>query len=189
MPAGRSRSSPASSSSSSARKKLKRMRGPDGIMYNVLDGRDSEATVNQLARLNQRVLFLIDFLDSQYPDVYVTKNLKKRYNPEKFSEGVQYAGDGISSYTVGKAEMSMCVRDKVTLQRYNDNLLMNVILHELAHMASQSFVEPGKRHNEEFKENFKFLKDVAADIGVYRHIDFNKHPVSYCEVYMGKKKR
>ena len=52
---------------------------------------------------------------------------------------------------------------------------MYVALHELAHT---SCISTG--HNDEFWSNFKFLIQVAAKIGVYQLVDYNKTNKEYC---------
>ena len=50
-----------------------------------------------------------------------------------------------------------------------------VVLHELAHIMTKSI-----GHTKEFWNNFKFLLQNAADIGVYTPIDYKRKPKEYC---------
>jgi len=55
--------------------------------------------------------------------------------------------------------------------------LMFVVLHEIAHIMSDSI-----GHNHEFKENFKFVLNKANDINLYHFINYQQHPSSYCGI-------
>ena len=52
---------------------------------------------------------------------------------------------------------------------------MFVIIHELAHVASESI-----GHTDEFWKNFKFLLIEAEKIGIYKPIDYKTNPKNYC---------
>ena len=74
--------------------------------------------------------------------------------------------------------MNLCIRQKnrdKTLHEHN--LLMFVIIHELAHVASESV-----GHNTEFYRNFKFLLKEAAEHGIYNPVNFAKSPKKYCGI-------
>jgi hypothetical protein len=76
------------------------------------------------------------------------------------------------SFTEDKTRTYLCLRDE-NGQYYDDNMLMYVALHELAHAISES-VDPN-HETDEFKNNFKMLLTKAADIGVYDP----KQPLNY----------
>ena len=76
------------------------------------------------------------------------------------------------SFTEDKTRTYLCLRDE-NGQYYDDNMLMYVALHELAHAISES-VDPN-HETDEFKNNFKMLLTKAADVGVYDP----KKPLNY----------
>ena len=57
----------------------------------------------------------------------------------------------------------------------DENLLMFVALHELAHVMTKSI-----GHTDEFWNNFKFLLKHAAENNLYKKHDFRKKPEKYC---------
>jgi hypothetical protein len=69
--------------------------------------------------------------------------------------------DETGSYTLSKKDVYMCLTDKEG-ELYNDNTLMNVLLHEYAHV-----VNPTIGHGEDFQEKFEFLKYAAERANVY----------------------
>lgn len=76
------------------------------------------------------------------------------------------------SFTEDKQRTYLCLRDEKG-NYYDDNMLMYVALHELAHAISKQV--DVDHTTDEFKDNFKLLLNKAADIGVY---DPNK-PLNY----------
>jgi len=72
--------------------------------------------------------------------------------------------------------MHLCLRQKNQRKSlHDDNLLMFVIIHELAHIMSKSV-----GHNAEFYNNFKFLLKESVVMGCYKPVNFEKNPVKYC---------
>ena len=53
--------------------------------------------------------------------------------------------------------------------------MMFVILHELAHIMSDTI-----GHNNEFRNNFKFLLDRASEINIYEPVNYQESPIQYC---------
>jgi hypothetical protein len=144
----------------------------DGNEYLVRKTDRSQETADALARLNKTVMEFIMKLDQNLPMV---QRLKRRYNPKALSEGridVNY-----TSYTINKGEsVTLCMRTRDQRdQLYNDNVLLGVLLHELAHIASV-----GLHHNEEFTRNFNYLLTRATDLGIFKRIN---EQVEYCNMY------
>jgi hypothetical protein len=81
-------------------------------------------------------------------------------------------GETSAAYVVNKGqELRVCLNDE------NENDTMFVLLHELAHIMSQSY-----GHNEEFKKNMDFLVKEAVKLQLYTPIDYTKLPINYCGV-------
>lgn len=80
-----------------------------------------------------------------------------------------YEGD--KSYTINKEKIYLCIRDKEG-QYYNQNILMYVLLHEIAHTIC-----PEIGHTQEFKNIFNSLLDRATAFGIYTNVDI---PKDYC---------
>ena len=57
----------------------------------------------------------------------------------------------------------------------NDNIIMFVIIHELAHIMT---IQIG--HPKEFWDNMKYLLEQAEEINLYYPEDYEKNPQIYC---------
>jgi predicted metal-dependent hydrolase len=83
-----------------------------------------------------------------------------------------------TSYSINKGEQIVfCLRSRQTSEgKLHDlNLLMYVVLHEMAHVACPEF-----GHTELFKDIFAFLTEVAIKIKIYKKIDFKNDNREYC---------
>jgi hypothetical protein len=82
----------------------------------------------------------------------------------------------LTSYSVNKGEeLSFCLISKKNNEIHQLNLLIYVALHEMAHIAC-----PDIGHGPLFKKIFKFLTEIAIEIGIYNKVDYNLEPVEYC---------
>lgn len=90
---------------------------------------------------------------------------------------IENAPDGnFTSYTVNKGEeIALCLRSKKTGELHDINLVMYVVLHELAHVGC-----PEIDHTELFKKIFIFFLETAKDIGIYKYVNYNLNPHEYC---------
>lgn len=81
-----------------------------------------------------------------------------------------------TSYSVNKGEeLSICLKSKKNGKIHDINLLMYVVIHEMAHFAC-----PEIGHGELFKKIFRYLIEVAIKLNVYEKVDYNTNPVEYC---------
>jgi hypothetical protein len=77
------------------------------------------------------------------------------------------------SYTINKKKIYMCLRDE-NGDYYHDNMLLFVVLHELAHVLCDEI-----GHTNKFQQIFQVLLDDAVKLGIY---DPEIEPVqNYCE--------
>jgi hypothetical protein len=119
-------------------------------------------------------MFYKERMDDTYDKYYDPKldNLKQRLLPV-FPElqHVEMSGSN-KSFTVNKEDVYICMKDERN-QYYEDNMLIYVILHELAHVLCD---EVG--HTEKYKEIFRGLLKRAQVAGLY---DPNQPPIDdYC---------
>ena len=132
---------------------------------------DAALAANKLAVINQKVKTLINHVDGK--DKENIDRLKKRYNPDKLSEtglGAEY-----TSYSVNKGEeISICVRN-TNNTFIDDNIIMFVVIHELAHIITISV-----GHKPEFWKNMKYLLEQGNECNVYIPVDYSEHPTTYC---------
>ncbi len=82
----------------------------------------------------------------------------------------------LTSYSVNKGEeLSICLKSKKTGQLHEINLLMYVVIHEMAHFAC-----PEIGHGELFKKIFRKFAEEAIKIGIYKKEYFESNPIEYC---------
>lgn len=163
----------------------------DGKYYTVRGGNGKTETylqdsVDTLAIINKKVEKLIDYLDTNYKDDpnwnHRIAKLKENYSSDMISEAtkdIRY-----TTFTVDKQEMHICLRTRDQYEKvYDINLLMYVIIHELAHICnySESF-EPIIGHGKEFVEIFQFLIENSMNIGIYEYEDYSQEPQEYCGI-------
>jgi hypothetical protein len=143
-------------------------------------------SANTLADINKRVEKLIEFLEKNYSDDpnknYFIKKLRENYNSYMISEAsldLRY-----TTYTVDKQDMHICLRTRDQYENvYDIDLLMYVVLHELAHLCNYNkFGTPIIGHGFEFKFVFKFLVEEAIKIGIYKYTDYSRNPHEYCGI-------
>lgn len=79
--------------------------------------------------------------------------------------------EGRKSYTVNKERIYLCLRDKHG-QYYSHDILMYVLIHEIAHMLC-----PEIGHTQKFKDIFNSLIENAMACGIYTPVDI---PSDYC---------
>ena len=86
-------------------------------------------------------------------------NLAKIDNKAARKITIKKAG---KSYTVNKKNVHLCVKDEETGEYFNNNMLMYVLLHEIAHVLSKSV-----GHTKEFHRKFEELLKKAENLGYY----------------------
>lgn len=143
-------------------------------------------SANTLAEINKRVEKLIAFLEKTYlgdPNKnYFIKKLRENYNSYMISEAA--VDPKYTTYTVDKQDMHICLRTRDQYENiYDIDLLMYVVLHELAHLCNfDKYGSPIIGHGFEFKLIFKFLVEEAIKIGVYKFTDYKRNPQEYCGI-------
>ena len=68
---------------------------------------------------------------------------------------------GDKSYTINKEDIYLCLKDENN-KYYEDNMLIYVLLHEIAHHVTLSI-----GHTTEFHEKFQLLLNKAAEMKIY----------------------
>jgi len=152
----------------------------DNREYLVLDKHDSIQAANTLARIRQNMIEISQMLDKHKNDKYkeyknYIERLNKKIGYTKINEG---GNDGsYTSYSVNKGDqLVFCLRSKKYKDILHDvNLVMYVVLHEMSHIAC-----PEYGHTTLFYKIFRFITQVAMDMGKYQKINFNKNPTEYC---------
>ena len=163
----------------------------DKNIYHIRGGKSKSThylknSANILAEINLRILKLIDYLDSKYDSksnkYYFIKLLKENYKPQILSEGA--LDHRFTTYTVDKNDMHICLRTRDSKEEiYDINILMYVIIHELAHLCNyDTNNKPIYGHGSEFKYKFRFLLMEAIKCGVYEYTNYEMTPKEYCGI-------
>lgn len=150
----------------------------DNREYLVQNLEDKEEATYMLSVIYKRIFILRD---------YFKENIDKypEYKPylKQFCERIknlvlmENAPDGrYTSYTVNKGdEIALCLRSRKTGKLHDINLIMYVVIHELAHVAC-----PEIDHTELFKKIFIFLLKISIELKIYKKVDYQIDPHEYC---------
>jgi hypothetical protein len=173
----------------------------DGRTWNVVgEYNNSPQAAELLSRTNSQMIEFLRYLKKKYHidetedyihshmdthnailnapnDTYnIVDALLNNYNPDVFFENHPRSPD--TSYTINKGQaMYICLRRKDNpMQLVDPNILMFVMLHEMAHIANYR----GWGHEADFWEVFKFILHEAYQAGLYTPVDYSKYPINYC---------
>lgn len=140
-----------------------------------------QEVAKRLGKLAKNVdKLVLHMYNKNLPDYNVSHRLAERWKKIRTNpKGLRETGIGETSaaYTVNKGDqMRICVRDEKNDNLFeNENDMMFVMLHELAHLMSKSY-----GHNLEFKKNFAYITKIAVQLGLYKYIDYTSKPVTFC---------
>jgi hypothetical protein len=152
----------------------------DGKMYSVRDMPDKQQAADLLARVRQRLEALYRYLIATYPDKPQVKQLMKNFKPDpsRIFEATPDAEH--TSYSVNKGEsVHLCLRQRQGENEslMNENIMVFVALHEMAHMITSTI-----GHGPDFWNNFGWLLKQAEERNLYTYTNFAAQPVPYCGV-------
>ena len=147
----------------------------DGNTYCVRETPKLELVADLLARVTQKLVKLVKYMEEKYPSRENVKRLAKNFNPKKIVEILPTSK--YTAYSENKGEkIAFCTTVKKDGNKLIDeNTLTFVAIHELGHVMTESI-----GHKKEYWENFKFLLKNAAKMGIYEPIDYKKKPTEYC---------
>jgi hypothetical protein len=154
----------------------------DGKPYRVRDLPDKQKAADMMARTRIRLTKLCDALEQKYPDKTQVRQMVRNFrsDPNRFMESTP--DEEHTSSTVNKGEsIHICLRqrDGPDESLVDENVIMFVALHEMAHICTKSI-----GHGPDFWNNFGWLLKEAEAMGLYQYTNFSAHPVSYCGVYI-----
>jgi hypothetical protein len=151
----------------------------DGDKYCVRERKDVQKASDLLARITEKMKLLVEYLDEKYPKESGKDNVRRlvqKFNPKKIVETLPTSE--YTAYSENKGQkIAFCLNKKKEDNNHliEENTLMFVALHEMAHVASKSI-----GHNTEFWDNFTFLIGEAEELKVYTPIDYSKKNEEYC---------
>ncbi len=151
----------------------------DGNEYLVRDLPDKQDASNLLSEIKINMTKLTEYVyqnkNTEYSDykIYI-EQLKTGIDKVIINESSE--DNNYTSYSINKGEQIVfCLRSKYTGKLHDLNLLMYVVIHEMAHVAC-----PEYGHTPLFKKIFAFLLTVAIELDIYTKVNFHTHPVEYC---------
>lgn len=150
----------------------------DGKEYRVRDLPDKQFAADLLAKLRIKLTDLTNYLEQKFPDKQQVKMMVSNFrsDPHRFIEATPDATH--TSYSINKGqEIHLCLRHRSGANEsiVDENVMVFVALHELAHVCTESI-----GHGPDFWNNFGWLLKEAEAKGIYRYTDFKAQPVSYC---------
>ncbi|ATZ80748.1 hypothetical protein BMW23_0702 [Bodo saltans virus] len=152
----------------------------DNNMYLVRNTDDKNEAANMLALIMANIIKLSDNVFEnidKYPEY--TEYINLLHKKAKYIVLLESTQNNVyTSYSVNKGEkIVFCLRTKTTGDKLHDlNLIMYVVLHELAHVACPIY----DNHGPLFMKIFKFLTQRAIELNLYQKIEFDKKPEKYC---------
>jgi hypothetical protein len=152
----------------------------DGQTYRVRDMSDKQAAADLLARVRIKMKKLYMHLETSYPDKIQVIQLMRNFKPDAERLLESTPDEEHTSFSVNKGQsVHLCLRQRSggNENLVEENVMMFVTLHEMAHMITKSV-----GHEPEFWNNFGWILKEAEKINVYHYQDFKSHPVAYCGV-------
>lgn len=160
----------------------------DNNSYLIRRGRNKSKiflknSADTLAIINKRIMSLINKLYENPNKYYFIKYLKNNYNASKISEAAY--DTNYTTYTINKNDMHICLRTRDRNEDlYDIDLLMYVVLHELAHMGNYDNNTPIQGHGDSFKHIFNILVTESINMNLYNYKNYRESPVEYCGIVL-----
>lgn len=148
----------------------------NGKMYYVKSGPDQHIVADRLDYLTEKLKDLLDKADDMYPYDDRIANVRARWNG-RLSET---SGHSEIAYSMNKRDVYVCIRSPDTGKIEPVNTSMYVLLHEIAHVATDEYGHPP-----EFWLNFRWFLEVAEKLGMYTYEDFDKTLTTFCGHTLG----
>jgi hypothetical protein len=149
----------------------------DNNKYLVRNLKDKNKALLLLSSMSKKLTTIVTKMEEVYDTDDRVMRLKEKFNSNNISETA--ANSTYTSYSVNKGEkLVLCLRSKTNQHDFIDeNTLFFVALHEISHIMTLSI-----GHTEEFWENFRFLLKEATSLGMYKCVDYDNMPKSYCGI-------
>lgn len=148
----------------------------DGNNYKIYKTDNEEINkkkAEMLMQINNIAHKIVDHMNNNnLPTKKVGSKTKQRFKDTIIIEILESEG---AAHTIGKTRMTICLITNGKFNKMNDCIF--VILHELAHVMSDSY-----GHGEEFKQNFNFIIKLAVKLGLWKDAEYEKNNVNYCGV-------
>lgn len=147
----------------------------DNQYYYVYNSDNKQEVADTLATIKLKILYLIEFMKKENNPDY-TKYLNRLIDKINGVTIEENTTNKNTSYSVNKGdELVICLKSKKNNKIHDMNLLMYVVLHEIAHIMC-----PEYGHGLLFIKIFKYVTESAVKAGIYTKIDFENNPQEYC---------
>lgn len=147
----------------------------NGKEYRVKPLPDRVEAANRLAQLETLLRRFLRAAEPLAPGDPRLQNIADRWNGTL----AETPGGSDIAYSIGKDSVYVCVRGEGG-ELDDINTCMFVLLHEIAHIATDSW-----GHTDDFWDNMKFLLELAEKTGTYTYQDFDASHVTYCGRKLG----
>ncbi len=147
----------------------------DGQQYCVRERAKLQLAADLLAKTTQKMKGLVKYMKKEYGDRENVKRLVNGFKPKKIVEILPTSK--FTAYSENKGQkLAFCVtKTKLGDQLIDENTLMFVAIHEMAHIATKTV-----GHTKEFWANFKFMLQNAVKMGIYKPKNYKKKNMLYC---------
>jgi len=142
----------------------------------AFDRKEVAKAADLLASVVEKCKKLVEYVHEKYPTQDNVIRLYEGFNPQKIMETLPTSEH--TAYSENKGEkLAFCLNKKNedNSNLIDENTLMFVAIHELAHIATKSI-----GHKSEFWDNFRFLLTEAKAAGLHNPQDYKKSPQEYC---------
>ena len=144
----------------------------DNKEYLVRKLPDKMQAADMLARINNDLTTLVQSVNPEDKDG--VQQLKDYFDPNNITENGP--NGKYKAYSVNKGEkISICIRKEKDNSFIDDNTVLFVVIHELAHVMT-----PEVGHTPLFWSNMKYLLEVGEKIGIYNPVNYKLTPMDYC---------
>jgi len=160
----------------------------DGRKYCVRQDRPMIVRVraaNLLARMRRKIKRFI-FGGLELEKAGIAQGGKFRRMAERWDGSLCELGADKDSIAVtsGKSVIKVCLLDDPSNPNQlitDTNALFYVVLHELAHIAEEGY----NGHNDDFFDTFKYLLEIAIQLGEYEFVDHAREGTKVCGKRLG----
>jgi hypothetical protein len=145
---------------------------------------DRNTASNKLRDINKKAYILLKHLketDFTLERNKVSELLLNNYDFDYLRENDPIWSIGHKAFTVDMKYVSICLRKKDG-SFYPDDLLFFVFIHELSHTGTSKEYIHGDSHPPMFWAVMGFLLTECANLGLLTPINYEYHPVSYCNI-------
>ena len=136
-------------------------------------GQASDLLANVAIKLEK----LISNMQNDLPNNLMVKRIAKKFDSNKIKEILPTSE--YTAYSENKGEkLALCLNEKKDDANSNlidENTLMYVAMHEVAHIGTVSV-----GHNDEFWSNFKTLIEYSVKYNLYQPVDYKNQNKMYC---------